>query len=203
MPITIRKITSEIAKALFLKHHANIAYRMIIQDDYSVIIGLCVEPRPDGEFSVHTFIQPLFIPFPALLYSLGERIGYWEREDLQIVIPVIQKYIEKLPHYDSISTIINMINSHALIYRGSEIRRYEFLAYSYIVINQYENAMEYLKKIIALEDNIDADWFKDAVMRAKKLLYLIEHDRAIEIRDLLLNWQKETMTALKLPDNSD
>lgn len=93
-----------------------------------------------------------------------------------------------------------MINSHALIYRGSEIRRYEFIAYSYIVINQYENAMEYLKKIIALEDNVDADWFKDTVMRAKRLLYLIEKEDFEETRSLLLCWQKETMTALKLPE---
>ena len=114
-------------------------------------------------------------------------------------MPIIRNCYEQLPS-NNICSIIEGINNYKLSYRGSIDNKYEFLAYSYIVINQYENAMEYLKKIIALEDNENADWFKDSVMRAKKLLYLIEQEHSMEIRNLLLSWQKETMTALKLPE---
>lgn len=174
-----------------------------MQDDFCLIDGLCVEPRPYGEFSVHTFIQGLYIPSTEMDLSLGERIGYWKRDDWQIALPAIQQYLEKRPHYDSISTIINMINRHTLIYWGSEIRKYEFLAFSYIVINHYCEAQMLLKRIIDFENDKSRpgwSWMKDIVDSAKNMLHLIKGEKWEEIRAQLLCWQKETMAALKLPE---
>ncbi|MDE6702427.1 MAG: hypothetical protein K2K00_01975 [Muribaculaceae bacterium] len=201
MAISLTKIASEIAKTLSLKHNRDIAYKTITQDDFRIIAGLCVEPSPIGQFSVHSFIQALYIPFPALVYSLGDRIDYWDRADFPVAIHDIKEFYEQLPDYDSIGTIIDMINSRQLIYHCTNIiNKYEFLAYSYIVINQYDEAKKYLIEIVAYENHEHPDWFIEQVERAKKLLDLMEQENWPEIRNLLLSWQRETMTALKLPD---
>lgn len=202
MPVSITKIASEIAKTLSINHHKQIAYKMIKQNDFRMMVGLCVEPSrfSSMEFSVNTFVQALYKPLTTISLSIGDRIiSFWNKNNLSEAMPIIRNCYEQLPS-NNICSIIEGINNYKLSYRGSIDNKYEFLAYSYIVINQYENAMEYLKKIIALEDNENADWFKDSVMRAKKLLYLIEQEHSMEIRNLLLSWQKETMTALKLPE---
>ncbi|MDE5567044.1 MAG: hypothetical protein K2J12_01245 [Muribaculaceae bacterium] len=204
MAITLTKIASEIAKTLSLKHNRNIAYKTITQDDFRIIAGLCVEPSPIGQFSVHSFIQALYIPFPALVLELGDRVGYWDRVDFPAAIHDIKEFYEQLPDYDSIGTIIDMINSRQLIYHCTNIiNKYEFLAYSYIVINQYDKAKEYLRMMVAFENYKDRPgwcWIKELVNAAKKLLDLMEQENWSEIRNLLLSWQRETMTALKLPD---
>lgn len=201
MAITLTKIASEIAKTLSLKHNRNIAYKTITQDDFRIIAGLCVEPSPIGQFSVHSFIQALYIPFPALVLELGDRVGYWDRVDFPAAIHDIKEFYEQLPDYDSIGTIIDMINSRQLIYHCTNIiNKYEFLAYSYIVINQYDEAKKYLIEIVAYENHEHPDWFIEQVERAKNLLDLMEQENWTEIRNLLLSWQRETMTALKLPD---
>lgn len=174
-----------------------------MQDDFRMIIGICVEPNTSLEFSIHTFIQPLYIPFPYLLYSLGEWFGHWNRADLSAALPVIQKCYDRLSSYDSIATVIDKINNHQLTYFGSEISRYEFLAYSYMVINKYDHATDYLKKIVDFEKDKDApgwSWMQDIIESAKKMLDLIAQENWAEIRNQLLDWQKVTMTGLKLPD---
>ena len=201
MAISLTKIASEIAKTLSLKHNRDIAYKTITQDDFRIIAGLCVEPRPIGRFSVHSFIQALYIPFPALVLELGDRVGYWDRVDFPAAIHDIKEFYEQRPDYDNIGTIIDMINSRQLIYHCTNIiNKYEFLAYSYIVINQYDEAKKYLIEIVAYENHEHPDWFIEQVERAKKLLDLMEQENWTEIRNLLLSWQRETMTALKLPD---
>lgn len=202
MPVSITKIASEIAKTMSLKHHKQIAYKMIVENEFRMMVGLCVEPSrfSTTEFSVHTFIQALYKPLTTISLSIGNRIiSFWEKKDLSEAIPIIQDCYEHLPS-NSIASIIEEINNYKLIYRGSIDNRYELLAYSYIVINQYSNAKEYLKKIVSLEDDENADWFKDAVMRAKIILEMIKQEKWVELRNLLLSWQKETMTALKLPE---
>ena len=201
MRITITKITTEIAKTLSLKHQKDIAYKIMTQNDFGMIIGLCVEPLFSASmFCVSTFIQPLYIPRTIIILNLSERIDCWERTDLSLAMPIIENAYKQLP-CDSITTIIDMVNNHRLPYRVvSFITKYEFLAYSYLAINQYDEAKKYLIEIVAFEKQDHRDWVKDYVKRAKKLLDLMEQENWTEIRNLLLSWQRETMTALKLPD---
>ncbi len=199
MKIALTKIASQIAKSLSLKHCRHIAYKMITHNGFKMIIGLCTEPDcySPQEFSVHTFIQALYVPFPAEDLSLGERIVSWDRTDLEGALSLIQECYERLPS-DSISTVIEMLNTHQLSYYGSICNKYEFLAYSYIAINHYDYATIYLNKIVAFEKDKNREWYEDQIIRAKSLLNLIESNNWKQIRELLLTWQKETMASLKL-----
>lgn len=201
MKITLSKLASEIARTLSLKHHKKDAYRILSENGFNVLIGLCVEPNPytSLEFSVHYYIQGLYIPHPRINLSLGDRIGRWERTDISTALPVIKDCYEHLP-CDSIATIIDRLNNHQLHYWGSEINRYEFYAYSYLVTDRYDEARDYLNRIVAFENDKNADWFEDRVRRAKKLLDLMDNGKRGEIRDLLLSWQRYTMAELKLPE---
>lgn len=77
--LQISKIALEIANRLSLRHHKQIAYRLIVQNDFLMIAGFCVEPNRFqlDSFSVRYFIQPLYIKFDYLDLSLGDVVGEW------------------------------------------------------------------------------------------------------------------------------
>lgn len=200
MKIPLSKLSSEIAKYLSLKCQKKTgAYKIITENGFHMLVGLCVQPKTSLEFSVDYYIQGLYVPYHLIDLSLGDWIGRWERTDISTALPVIKDCYEHLP-YDSIATIIDRLNNHQLHYWGSEINRYEFYAYSYLVIGRYNEARDYLNKIVAFENDKNAEWFEDRVRRAKKLLDLMDNGKRGEIRDLLLSWQRYTMAELKLPE---
>ena len=201
MRISLSKIASEIAKALSLKHYNKDAYRIITEDGFHMMVGLCAEPNPytSLEFSVHYYIQGLYIPYPRINLSLGDRIGEWEKKDLSVALPIVRSCYEHLP-CDSISTILDNVNSYELPYWGGKINRYELLSCSYLVINKEKEARDYLNRIIAFENDENVHWYEDQIKRAKTLLELMDQGNRDKIRELLLSWQKYTMTELKLPE---
>ncbi len=198
---SLSTIASEIAKTLSLTHHKSLAYKYLIHDEFRMMIGLCVDPDrfTSAEFYVYYFFQPLYVPCPHIDLSLGDRIGEWEKKDLSVALPVIKNCYEQLP-CDSIDTILDKVNQHELLYFGSMINKYELFALSYLVIEKYDEARDYLNQIVALESADNWDWMITIIERAKTLLELIDGGKWTEIRELLLGWQKYTMTELKLPE---
>ncbi len=198
---SLSTIASEIAETLSLTHHKSLAYKYLLHDGFRIMIGLCVEPNrfTSAEFYVYYFYQPLYRPVSFVTLNLGDRIGEWERKDLSVALPIIKNYYAELP-CDSIDNILDKVNQHELHYLGSIGSRYEYLAYSYLVIKKYDKARDYLNQIVALESGENPDWMIPIIERAKTLLELIDAGKWTEIRELLLGWQKYTMTELKLPD---
>ena len=194
------KIAQEIAKSLSLKHNKEIAYKIIAQNDFCVMLGVCVEPNrfTASEFSARYFIQPLYIPISYIVLSLGDVIGEWDKTDLQNALSCIQQSYEHHLSIDDINQIIEMLNNGKLVFYGSLDNRYELLAYSYLVINRYDKAKHYLKKIVAFENNENVQWYKTQIERAKRVLQLLSNEQWKGIKEELLIWQKNTINELHL-----
>lgn len=199
---TLSTIASEIANLLSLEHNKKIAYKIITQFDFCVMIGLCVEPSrfTPSVFSVRYFVQALYLPSSLIDLSLGDIIGEWEKQDLSVALSVIQdKFKQLFGDSDSINTIIDQVNNYTLPYFGSLDNKYELFAYSYLVINRYDCAIDYLNKLISLENDDNAVWYDEQIKKAKKFLNLIKQGNWNEIKSELINWQNNTIKALHLP----
>lgn len=198
---TLSTIASEIANLLSLEHNKKIAYKIITQFDFCVMIGLCVEPSrfTPSVFSVRYFVQALYLPSSLIDLSLGDIIGEWEKQDLSVALSVIQdKFKQLFSDSDSINTIIDQVNNYTLPYFGSLDNKYEFFAYSYLVINRYDCAIDYLNKLVSLGNEENALWYEAQIKRAKRMLNLIKQENWGEIKSNLLNWQKQTISSLHL-----
>ncbi len=168
---SLSTIASEIAKTMSLTHHKSLAYKYLIHDDFRMIIGLCVEPDrfTSAEFYVYYFYQALYVPTHFINFALGDRIDEWEKKDLSLALPVIKNCYEQLP-CDSIATILDKVNKHELLYFGSMINKFEFFALSYLVMEKYDEARDYLDQIVALESGDNWDWMIPIIERAKTLI---------------------------------
>lgn len=198
---TISTIASRLASMLSLRHNKRIAYKFITQNNFCIMAGLCVEPNrfTPTDFSVRYFVQALYLPSSVIDLSLGDVIGEWEKRNLSEAISVIQDSFHKhFREVDSIHTIIDQVNNSQLPFFGSVDNRYEFLAYSYLAINKYNCAIDYLNKLLSLENEVHAVWYEDQIKRAKIFLNLIKHENWNEIKSNLIKWQYNTIKALNL-----
>lgn len=198
---TLSTIASKIAGMLSLKCNTKIAYKIITQNDFCVMIGLCVEPNrfTPSDFSVRYFIQALYLPSSVIDLSLGDVIGEWEKQNLSEALSAVQNsFQEHLCNVNSIQTTIDQVNNSKLPFFGSIDNKYEFFAYSYLAINKYDCAIVYLNKLASLEMEENAILYDSQIKRAKKILHLIKQENRDEIRSELIHWQNNTIKALRL-----
>lgn len=198
---TLSTIVSKIGGMLSLQYNRKIAYKIITQNDFCVMIGLCVEPNrfTPSDFSVRYFIQALYIPSSVIDLSLGDTIGEWEKQNLSEALPAIKNIFQKhLCDVSSIRTMIDQVNNSQLPFFGSVDNKYEFFAYSYLAINNYDCAMDYLNKLVSLENDDNAIWHNDQIKRAKKIINLLKQKNWNEIKSELINWQNHTIRLLRL-----
>ena len=133
---TLSTIASEIASILSLKHNKRIAYKIITQNDFCVMIGLCVEPNrfTPSDFSVRYFVQALYLPSSVIDLSLGDVIGEWKKQNLSVALSAIQNSFKQLfCDVNSIHTIIDQVSNSKLPFFGSLDNKYDFFAYSYLL----------------------------------------------------------------------
>lgn len=198
---TLSTMASEIASMLSLMHNKRIAYKIITQNDFCVMIGLCVEPNrfTPSDFSVRYFVQALYLPSSVIDLSLGDVIGEWEKQNLSVALSAIQKcFKQHFGDVNSIHTIIDQVSNSKLPFFGSLDNKYEFFAYSYLAINKYDCAIDYLNKLASLENDDNAIWYDDQIKRVKKIVNLIKRGSWNEIKSELINWQNNTIKALHL-----
>lgn len=199
--LTLSTIASEIAKILSLKHNKKIAYKIITQNGFCVMTGLCVEPNRfySSVFSVKYFVQALYLPSTYIDLSLGDTIGEWEKQEISVALSEIRNNFNRFFYYNnSIPKIIDQVNKYQLPFLGSFDNKYEFLAYSYLVINKNDCAIDYLNKIVSLENDENAIWYNNEIKRAKKMLKLISQGNLKEVKSELIYQQKDTIKALRL-----
>lgn len=199
--LQISKIALEIANRLSLRHHKQIAYRLIVQNDFLMIAGFCVEPnrfQPDS-FSVRYFIQPLYIKFDYLDLSLGDVVGEWNITNINDSLDEIcQIYNSKLSHLNSISDVVSDLLNCQISYFGSNDSKEEFFAYSYLVLNEWAKAIPYLTSLIELNRDDNKEWFATVCSTAIQIYKLLQQNNYSEIRNIMLSWQTYTKGKLSI-----
>ena len=167
------------------------------------MIGLCVEPNrfTPNVFSVRYFIQALFLPSSFIDLSLGDIIGEWEKQNVSIALSTIKEKFNMLfGNINNIGSIVEHVTNNQLPYFGSIDNKYEFIAYSYLVMNRYDCAVDYLYKIVSMESEENAIWRKELINRAKEMLCLVKQRKWEKIESELLNLQHETIKTLHLSE---
>ncbi len=203
MRISLSKIVSEIANMLSLKHNKKIVYKIITQNNFCVMIGLSIEPNrfTPNVFSVRYFVQALYLPSSFIDLSLGDIIGEWEKQNVSTALSTIKESFNLLfGNINNIGTIVEYVNDNHLPYFGSIDNKFEFIAYSYLAMNKYDCAMDYLNKIVSMESEENSAWRKELINRAKEMLYLIKQRKWEKIESELLHMEDETIKTLHLSE---
>lgn len=195
----ISSVAFKIANKLSLYHHKQIAYKFLNHNNFLMVEGFCVEPSrfQSNTFSIRYFIQPLYIKFDYIDLSLGDVVGEWEYTEIDTSLDeVCQMYNDKLSHLNSIIDVINAILNYQIRFYGSSVARTELFAYSYLVLNEYAQAIPFLTTLNALNADDNKEWYSTIISSASNMLKLIQHNNYAEIRDIMLLWQSYTRSKL-------
>lgn len=193
------KLALKIAQLLSLRHHKHIAYKIIHQNDFLMIVGLFVDSNRfhSNRFSVRYFIQPLYIKFDYIDLSLGDVVGEWEMTNLNTMSDEIcQIYNTKLSHLNSINDVISDLLNSQIRYYGSRDSKEEFFAYSYLAINENEKAIPFLTSLIELNKEDNKEWFANICSSATQIYKLLKQNNYNEVRNVMLSWQAHTKSSL-------
>lgn len=180
------------------KKQGRLAYKLIEHTSgLSVLIGFYLDTTSDKDkFFLQYFLQCLYVPFPTFNFSLGDRLGgYLSKEDINKINSIINNTnkVDKINTFEDVILYINKNKSF-----GHEVNKYQYLAYTYFIIKEYNKSIEYLNKIILLNNHPNKEWFSQEIENAEKILCHIERENYEEGLKLLSQWQKQTMKDVRL-----
>lgn len=193
------KLVLKIAQMLSLHHHKDMAYKIINQNDFLMIVGFFVDSNRFNSniFSVRYFIQPLYIKFDYIDLSLGDVVGEWEMTNLNTMPDAIcQIYNTKLSHLNSIKAVITDVSNNQIPYYGSRDSKEEFFAYSYLAINEKAKAIPFLISLLNLSKDDNKEWFANTCSSATRIYKLLEQNNCTEVRNVMLSWQAHAKSSL-------
>lgn len=191
------KIMRKLSFPTYIKK-GRLAYSLIEHKSGAKLLkGFYLDSCTDKDsFFLQWFVQALYDPFPHLDFSLGDRIGgHLKSTDVDEINKMLASFTEfgNLTHF---SDYIPFIDSHP--YHGAEIHRLKCYAFYYFFEGDYSKSKSYLLKIIETENSQNIEWVNDVIKMAEEFISLIDtkaFDKGIE---KLLQWQRETLSNLKL-----
>jgi hypothetical protein len=166
-----------------------------------ILRGITLETSgwtPSGVY-VWTFVQPLYVPFPAIVLSLGNRLGggtkTWSLDEVEELIEVIRDDAE--PFYGPISTPEAMADWD---YLEGRLQPYpiQAKAYSLIACGRPHEAIELLTELAVARPN-DYDWETEIREQAATMADLAANDLD-QAHAQLKTWENETIAALGVGD---
>ena len=120
-------------------------------------------------------------------------IGEWEYTEIDTSLDEICRvYNDKLSHLNSIIDVVNAILNCQIRFYGSSVARTELFAYSYLVLNEYAQAIPFLTTLITLNDDDNKEWYSPIISSATHICKLIQHNNYSEVSDIMLLWQSYT-----------
>ena len=151
-----------------------------------------------NDFYIHYFSQCLFVPFRTFSFSLGNRIGgSWSVDK----IAILQSKLDNFHKFDELRSFEDYINYFKKSsYLGDEVSKHENIAYSLFILHRFDDATDYLSKIISLAVSSKDNWWEAEKQRAQFLLDCIDNNDYAKGIEQLLSWQNETIKSLKIGD---
>jgi hypothetical protein len=83
----------------FFHKKGRLAYYFVQQGELKILVGIFLDSSIDAEsFLVEHFVQPLFIPFPTVCFTIGKRVGtHWNLNSVEKLEAELQKIIRLNP----------------------------------------------------------------------------------------------------------
>lgn len=196
----LKKVMKEIELSNHYIKEGKLAYKMIEHHTgLSILLGIYLDNTSNKEsFFVQYFAQCLYVPFPTYNFSLGDRIGsYWKIENLLELNQQIKSSISlSFDKIVSFNDFITFMETHP--YYGNEVGKFQYLAYTYFILEDYKKSLYYLDKIIKLKEHSNPEWFQDEIVNAeiiKESIICMNYNQGIKH---LLDWQERTISNIKL-----
>ena len=177
-----------------------------------LLVGLSCEPSAFSKepFTVHAFVQPLYVPADHVAFSLGGRLGrlggkgdkWWhfslERE--REIMDEVREYIQRealpfLAEVDTPQTVAEYLSSRQLTRGGLPLSEHE--AYSWLLAGNRSRASAVLAAVGRTVTLGSPEWVERATERAALVRERLMSDPGAA-RSLLHDWRNQTMQALRL-----
>lgn len=199
------KIAKSISQELSLKVKDDIAYRVISNNDFKAICGITIDTVSFNEntFKVHYFCLCLYLRAKYLPLSFGGEFEHMEDYAGFLsndIINIVKNKYHKFDAIQNFSDIINVLEKDEIKYVGATTHKWELLAYTHLILGNYNKSLAYLDKIIELEDVNIYDWEQEQIARAKTIKEYIQKNDIEKALETLKEWQTYTINNLKLKD---
>ena len=163
------------------------------------------------DFVLHAFVDPLYVPFPALKLTYGYRLGWrqerWfrlseesEEEAMGEALRLIQA--QALPLFERFRTAADFARHAKELISDRENPNYvEAVAYSHVLAGDYEQGRAGVARVLELkraEDDLLP--FEREMVRRNEQFLLKLRDRPEEAVADLHGWRRETLRAIGFKD---
>lgn len=187
-------IIRELSLPDFFSFMDGFAYYLVRQDGYYVLVGIYIDSSIDPDsFFVQYFIQPLFIPFPTFVFTIGERIGgHWSVNDVEKINAMLAN-IKTPKTFAEIKALLSTDFK-----RLDDLFKHEFLGYINFLLSNKEDALKELRTVAMARKYFQPGWNTEPIKRAEDFIDLINQDDQGTARSRLLQWQADTMELLKI-----
>lgn len=192
--MTKRQLTEVLKNIIvpdFFIKKGTLAYYIVSEGDYDILIGVDLDRTMDADkFFIQYFIQPLFYPFETYIYTFGERIGgYWKAGEEN----KIGNELSKLTQLHSFEEIADLLKA-----KFSGVNKEYFhqsLGFISYIKGDFENAKLEINKIANETSKEIPKWREEEIKKSTEIIELINRR---ELDEVLKDWQKTTLKALKL-----
>jgi len=187
------KILKKINLPSFFTKRGPLAFYVIENDGFKILVGLYIDSTLDKDnFFVQYFIQPLFIPFPTYVFTIGKRIGgHWSLQDIKKIENAISN-IGELKSFEDIKETLRTAYGNL-----ESSYKHQLLGYIHLIFNEFELANFELQKIVKSKSQDSPKWKTDEIERVNNILTCINNSEYEKAKYILIKWQETTISSLK------
>ncbi len=174
----------------------------LISDSYNnfyCLKGYLIEDSAFDKDSIffHWLIQPLYVPFPALILNFGDRSNSLEKNYLIEINKLIDKWSKSFSKLKSLEDVYFFFNKE-LKKKKEDVYLKKAVAYTAIVLDKdYGYTTDLISQILDLKNHENANWYIDDIKEAEEIYPLLKNEQYNECLNLLQKWQFYTIQNLK------
>lgn len=173
--------------------------------DFHCLKGYLIEDSVFEKNSVffHWLIQPLYVPFPTLILSFGNRSNLLEKNHLSEFNKLINKWNKDFSVLKNLEDVC-LFFSKELERKKEDVYLKKTVAYTSIIMGEnYSYVTDLIGQILELKKHKNANWYIDDIKEAEEIYPLLKTKQYNSCIALLKKWQSEMIFNLKcdLPNN--
>jgi len=171
-----------------------------------VLRGFCCDGSgfDSTKFTVEVFCLPLYVPTNHIYFLFGDRLRdergceiWWDVNDPKLADDLLFRIkAQGIPFLTAIQSPNDLVEAAQKLPPTQEARKWETIAYSLAMANEYNAAQLALDRLVKAFD-VNIPWHIEMMERAKQLGEKLKTD-AQGAKELLVEWQQATMKNLGL-----
>lgn len=195
------KIAKLLGTDLNTSVYKNFTYKLIDYHNLKTLCGIFIDTfNSSDSYQAYFIIEPLFIPLGFWDLSYGRYVNAYNKEDVVISLKEMSKaYSDNIEPINNFEDIYNGLVSHSIQNSGSDIYLIELLIYMSLELKHYNEYLYYVETFKKVSSELDVPWKDIIIQRVETIVKLYETGNLQLLHNTLLEWQNNTIKALKLP----